>query len=636
MSEYIKTVYSLTALINDDFVIDDIHFSYEESDIFIIFEVLCEDKSILSKIHNYIVGGAKKSLAYKDEKTLIIGLNNQKTHVFVYRKNNNYIVTKITDDKLSNTRIQDYPPKSDFILSDKTRKEYSDKLERYKLNGDIELTNTYKNEEHNDWDYNKWTDSLNNKQKAFLEKEESSIIKGPAGTGKTLTLMLKAIKMAKAGHKVLFTCHSETVTEYVRSFFTTHGIEIDVLTLFFLAQNFIFAQDQSLMVLGNDNYEGKKAQIEILTKIVEDYKKTEHWQKRKEVCNFNERNFIWDLIREIANVIDASGIKKGDIDKYKRIVRNKDMMQLNNDAEKEVVFEIYKIFINYLYENGNKTSDMLINDFIRFLTTNDWDYKKKKEGYDCIFVDEMQLFDDQEKLALTYLSRNDGYPLFFMATDENQAIDEVYSGFGFSGKFNSKGDIEENAKVFNFTKTYRFTDEIFTFLHHIKKTFPQMNLSLEEANGKHGDIPTLYYSENEVECAIDNAKKFSGRNLSVAILALNDNLFDELLKATEVGNYAQFKSKSDAGSFQYLRKKKIIISVPTYVIGLQFDVVILAGCARSSLGDDTQSSRDLRDIYLGASRAKDYLLLIAKAEQNYSVPNFLQKALENKCLNMGE
>ena len=82
-------------------------------------------------------------------------------------------------------------------------------------------------------------------------------------------------------------------------------------------------------------------------------------------------------------------------------------------------------------------------------------------------------------------------------------------------------------------------------------------------------------------------------------------------------------------------KKKILISEPNYVIGLQFDAVILCGCysiyAKYEKNKSYYLRRFLSDLYLGASRAITDLILTRNITMADSL-EFLEKAIEDNII----
>lgn len=602
--------------------------------------------------------------AYKD-KYLFIAINAEKTnnfHVFKLAGHG-----EIIEENISPSDICKKCDSKRMLIKEKYDTEL-EKIDIQETDFNFNFNTVYTDKQENAYTFDQWVESLSPKQAAFFLNDGKKALRltGPAGTGKTLVMELKAINILKKneGARILFTCHSWAVAYQVSDFIDMVAPEfsnkIFISPLLELAKEHIVLKDKNIVMLGNDSYEGKYGQIMILSEIIQSFihsdwivykhRCSEEFRKQIESVSFSSNDFTWDLMTEISCVIGANGIMPGKLscDKYKKIKRNSWMMELNNEIEKEVVFSIYERYMNYLFKNRNITSDQIINDYINYLSTYNWYYERNTEGFDYIFVDEMQLFNDQERMALTYLSRESNeYPRIIMALDPKQSVDEVFCDLGIN-KIINKLNPETEASIgettsYNLDVAYRYTKEILKFLKHIDSCYPQMELGhewdnkisgLKETQMKSGSLPKLYTYENEqneVERCIKIAELYASSGKQTIILSLQEDLFLKLKKETENDiKFKQILSRKDIDLIRYT-KRKILISESNYVIGLQFDVVILIGCY--SIYDKYEKNKSyyqrrfLSDLYLGASRAKTDLIL-TNNKTMADFPQFLETALK--------
>ena len=88
--------------------------------------------------------------------------------------------------------------------------------------------------------------------------------------------------------------------------------------------------------------------------------------------------------------------------------------------------------------------------------------------------------------------------------------------------------------------------------------------------------------------------------------------------------------RDDTERLKYLGKR-IVLSTPEYVAGLQFDTVILVDVNRSQVPEGKNSSFHLRrflsELYLGMSRAQQELFLVSSKDEG-GLPVMLEKAKE--------
>lgn len=667
--------------------IDSIPFIIFDGNIFSQIKKLDSLQELLYTIHRTVTiilqhkgtSFSSPSVLYTNKNKLVLKAF-EKKHLFMLmnaNKTKNFHIFKITDP---DENIEEIHINSDICIKcDSLRPEieakFKDELESREIKEfgfNYNLNTVFNDNAQAAYTFSQWVSLLSKRQQAFFYDDDTRSLKltGPAGTGKTLVMTLKAIKILQNNNsaRVLFTCHSWSVACQVSDFIDSVAPEfsnkIVISPLLELAKEHVALKNKEIIILGNDSYEGKYGQIIILSEIIQDFVLTD-WIAYKNQCtkdfvtlieevSYTNNNFTWNLMNEISCVIGANGIMPGknSLEKYKKIKRYSWMIHLANDAEKAVVFSIYEKYMNYLRVKKNYTSDQVTNDYINYLSTYNWYYERTTEGFDYIFVDEMQLFNDQERMALVYLSRNpDDYPRIIMALDPKQSIDEVYSDLGITEILNKSNPNTDKSMgkttSFSLDIAYRYTKEILNFLKHIDAYYPQMELGHEWNNKisglkagkmKNGNLPILYTYNNkidEVKYAIQTAEQLTNSGKQTIILSLQDDLFDML--QNEVKDNTRFNlilSKKDVALLKYT-KKKILISEPNYVIGLQFDAVILIGCYSIYEKYENNKSyyqrRFLSDLYLGASRAKTDLIL-TKNNELADFPEFLESAIKNKLV----
>ena len=134
--------------------------------------------------------------------------------------------------------------------------------------------------------------------------------------------------------------------------------------------------------------------------------------------------------------------------------------------------------------------------------------------------------------------------------------------------------------------------------------------------------------------AINKAKDLSGSS-RVAILSLQDDLFALLVEETKSNDdYKIIDSAKVTHTLKHVRRN-VFISKPSYVIGLQFEVIILVGCYsiynENAPNQSGYKRRFLNDLYLGASRAKKDLYIFSN-KKAVSIPDVIRTALDNKII----
>ena len=527
--------------------------------------------------------------------------------------------------------------------------------------------------------YSAWIPSLSEQQQSFVFRspDRSVKLRGPAGSGKTVAMELKALRECyeaeDAGEdlRVLYVTHSWGVAEQVQESLDClderRVLErIDVFPLVTLAQGEL-ERTGKVRILGDDSFSGKELQLKTLAHLVDEARRGD-WIAYASSCSDSfvarveapagttEANrFLWDLMLEFACVIGANGILPGlNADRrYREIERRPWMMPLAIDAEKSFVFLIYSRMVQGLLEREEMTTDQVINDYLNLLSTYRWHSDRRKRGYDLVFVDEFHLFNEQERMVFHHLTRDpDAYPIIFMAMDPRQSPAETYAEFAASGVASRESGAVDRSLVdygsIDLRVVYRYTPEILRFLQHLDKFYPALNLGVDSqfdladsrTERTSGETPILRLhssASDERTAAMEDAVGLAAGGGKVALLCLDNESFRDYRSAGKSSRRARFEvveSREDVEKLGYTRRS-IVISQPHYVAGLQFDAVVVGGCRPQFSQYDPYQAYGLRrflsDLYLGASRARDVLHIHASGSSG-DFPPVLEAAVKDGAI----
>ena len=509
-----------------------------------------------------------------------------------------------------------------------------------------------------------WYDQkLTLQQRAFVDfpAAQSVRLRGAAGTGKTLAMVIKCLFTAydrldaAQQPRILYLTHSQGTADQVRELIAKiddrallydpdHTEILTITTLQNLANSSLAFDLRGVEPISGDAIEGRKTQLGFLADIVEDYRKAD-WVTMHGKCSDGLRSsmnaladqkarmyFLWELLNEFACVIDAEGAS--DIaerrKKYLKEERKSWMVSLPNEADRQVVFDLYSRYKRLMMEFGVITIDQVIVDFYRFLDSFQWEAMNRKEGFDVLFVDEMHLFNRVEKLCLPPLSRAT-YPLLLMAYDVKQSPRDTYLAVG-AGESEKHGFLKiGQTKRFELAESFRYTPQIAAVLNAIDARQPMLEgvddweplaISSNQKGGPQPTVSEFRSSQEQYRFVFERArqmanKKRSGRN--VAVLCMNHDLFTTYSNAGEfAGAFLAIDSRHDLSQISNARHK-FILSMPEYVAGLQFDTVMLLDVnedeAPAEVRSGTIRRRFISMLYLGASRARERLEFFGHRER---------------------
>jgi len=523
------------------------------------------------------------------------------------------------------------------------------------------------------WDFETWFQQASAEQRNFIEtKTDRSIrLRGPAGSGKTLALTLKAIRELRLSSeserpvRVLFVTHSWSLANQVQRSIDAMGEShktLDVFPLVAVAQDLMPQQfsDGAVSLIGEDSLSGKRAQLDEIQDVLDDFiasdwvafksKTSPGLADRIQTKDPDKRlAFLWDLLIEFGSVIGALNIYPGagSEQRYLQMVRAPWMLPVETKSDMKVIFDLYSRYVRSLEDRGLLTADQLLSDFVNYLESHAWNRRRKTEGYDLIFVDEFHLFSPLERQVLHYLNSDVTiYPRLFMAADPGQSPSAELIGAASAATQSSEllppldtGDYRN----FDLKEIHRFTPEILDLIRHVHLAFPTLvygqdwdiDFSRVESVAARGPKPSLIRSEDRDSEAADLYSEVqdlhSAGTVGIAIVDSRQwtrysEFASNLSKSGKFG-VNLISSRSDIGSISY-RQRGVVIGAAEHLAGLQFNAILVVGLPDMRPGaiSPAERTRLLSMLYLSISRAERNVAIITNDEDG-GVPEVLLGAI---------
>ena len=289
-------------------------------------------------------------------------------------------------------------------------------------------------------------------QKDFISADYRSVqrLEGPAGTGKSFCLRLRAIKTLldaqkeNREHHCLYIVPSEELCKQTQQIFMVNDEckflnknrndspqSIQIMTLQALCANILGTEISPSEFLDVDSMESKTTQLIYIFEILKEFKDKDFETFKPSLSDefsnqFAEDN-LWDLAElfqhEISYII--KGRARMNFQKYKSIERNWQGLPLKNEAD---ISTSYMLFSKY-QEKLEATSQFDIDDIVisatQQLEAPIWQRRRKKYGYDSILIDEIHLFNMNELSVFHSLIKNDEEFNFSYAIDSAQSIGDT-------------------------------------------------------------------------------------------------------------------------------------------------------------------------------------------------------------------
>lgn len=526
--------------------------------------------------------------------------------------------------------------------------------------------------------FSEWIPLLTPPQAEFLKADIAgpTKVRGAAGTGKTLALMLKSVHdlyRARDGGRPwrgLIVTHNWLTAEAIRSALTSideravvahdDTTQISVMTLQNLATSTLHLDTPDAYPISEDGHEGKLMQLETIESLVHDFQDAD-WSVYRSQCSptFRARIeaprgtpdfrlFAWDLMNEFACVISAT--RNTSRESYMTQERHKWMMALPRPADREVVFLLHERFRAFMHDELKVlTTYDVINDLLRWLDTNSWHLKRRSEGYDAIFVDEAHLFNKQEMLVFQYLSRDANRPPHaVLALDPRQSPTESFLGFKADQRHSVARmfDTQTLVRDIKFDEVFRYTAQINSLLDILEQCWFGFELddeygALPRRTSTAGPVPRLIRvadMSRSLDEAARQARELIQEGGNTAVLCLSSSVLEQFarrIRLLQRERECRIVDSREHSNALVAPGKRYFVSQPEYVAGSQFDSVIIVDAndsqVRAGADEQLQQRRLLSLLYLAISRAKRVVVAIS-ADADGGPIRFLRPAIASNLL----
>lgn len=510
--------------------------------------------------------------------------------------------------------------------------------------------------------YDEQIKNLTETQKAVVHFEAIDTplrVDGAAGTGKTMSLILRAYKLLNEKKEmnepfsIIFFAHSESTNQRNQELFSLYNG-----SNYFIDENspqrIIFTTLLSYCIdtatnipkdslLEKDAGDAKTYQLMFVEKVLNAAKKENLIKTYKPILSEQMRNFFEDddlSLNTLCSIlqhefsVQIKGRTDGTFDSYKEIPSIKNGLPCDNENDKELIFRLFNKYQDELESLGYYDVDDAVIEALSRLNAPIWRRERAEKGFDYIFVDEMHLFNINEQSVFHYLTKNlsqKNIPICF-ALDYSQAVgdrgdntrDYIEKAFG------------EKLEKKNYSTVFRNSPQIAQFCASIaaagtlmfQESFanPYTNTQnvFTDEEEKRSKTPTLYMYDNDEEIikSLKNHVDTMTRELQCKHSEIATIVFDEkyLSDSTleEISETTGIKFTHVKPGFK-IDNSEIPILSPYDVNGLEFKAAILLGVDEGRL-PQTAGVCDISDhyikyssfnlLYLSSSRAKYQIIIL--------------------------
>lgn len=535
--------------------------------------------------------------------------------------------------------------------------------------------------------FNKWDDKLTISQKKFIydiSKDKPIRIQGPAGTGKTISLILKSIYLLKKAEeenqecRILYVNHSKATKNSSEIIFNIISSDknwqipeknqtIKITTLHEFCIETLAKNISDEEILDRDAYDSKEMQLYTIMESFDRMKgrafKTYENFMSNDLKNYltNEENInIYKLLQhEFA--VQIKGIAESDLEKYIKLPPLDTGIPIRTEDDKKFIYIIFTDYQKSIESLQVYDTDDIVISAMGSFDNPIWRRKRKIEGYDYVFIDETHLFNSNEKNIFHYLTKDIEKIAINFSVDISQAMGEqgVTKEEYLNEYFNSSvdSDIQNLDVVFRCSNyitdlAMAITASGSMLFENFINPYSDTTISLTEKDDHKIKKPSysLFNSEREM---LDNTLKLIveiKNNLKcseseIAIIAFSDLLFEELdknLKDNDI-SFEVIKSRGDLKAKNKAKNNNsFILSMPEYIGGLEFSAVILVGVDSGRVPPNNIHDISKKyltytaynKLYVSITRARYQVFILGSLE--YGISDCLSYSIEQEVIDFAD
>lgn len=524
--------------------------------------------------------------------------------------------------------------------------------------------------------YEKKLKLLTEPQRQFVLKdtEGAERLEGAAGTGKTITLVLRCIRLLKEHdanndefHIIFFT-HSKAALEHINELFSANyndfashiedktnrpkvSIYITTLQEWCSWQLLGINHIEDTEFIDKDASYSKQIQSEYIREAYEMILKNYGVDFIAKMCSneFEEYftsaltdNKLEAMRHEIAVFI--KGKAKGKKEVYKVFTEEKSGIPLKKESDRTIMYAVYEEYQGLLRQANKYDTDDIVISAYRSISTPILERKREISGFDLCVIDETQLFNLNELSIFHYTNKPKLRNKIIYAIDKSQAIGD----WGISDDDLNAFFQEEFSDTQRYNTVFRCSPDIvnlaFGILSSGTTLFTTFENPMDYASTTISPIeekkclPSTYLlckdDTEVVATAIEKAEDYIRQTKCKRHKILICSSTSELHKLLCIYAYDHNKSfevllsRSDTNAVKRAEiGGKFVFGEIDYVGGLEFDMVIIIGVDKGRVPTEDDSVEIAQNyinyawhnrMYIAITRAKYAILLLGDLQRNSS------------------
>ena len=537
--------------------------------------------------------------------------------------------------------------------------------------------------------YADWLPALTRQQREFVLAPLSGAhrIEGAAGTGKTLSLILKAVATLKVAADegrdchIVFITHSEatrnSISETLCVIDAENGFSgrsrsnsaqsLKVCTLSQLCGEVLHQAISETELIDRDAMESKGLQLLYISEAIEAAFKEDLPSHERFLSEgflaFLRSEDSWRLAgmfqHEISVLIKGRASEKFHV--YKDVPPLKYGLPVQNEADKGFVFAVFDRYQKGLGISGQFDTDDVVLSAIGQLDTPIWRRRRMRDGYDALFIDETHLFNINELNLFHFFTRSESSFRIVYSVDRSQAVgDHGWTTTDIASTITPEASAEDAVRM---GTVFRCAPEIVdlafcivssgaTLFTNFENPLVAASSGFTELDERKSSRPIYRCAQNEmalIELAFGRAdalqRELECKRAEILIVATDDDVVRKLLDfaASEEKPVRALSRRGDAHAVEAaLAAGQYVVGHVDYVGGLEFQAVILVGIDHGRVppldGQESESSRHFLSysahnrLYVAVTRAKYRVEILG--EKPRGISRVMKPAVEQGLLDV--
>ena len=482
-------------------------------------------------------------------------------------------------------------------------------------------------------------------------------VEGAAGTGKTLSLVMRAYTILRnkkndgCAYRLIFFTHSEETCKRSREIFESYEYgslflseknpqSICFTSLFQFCTKYARIPETALLEI--DAGESKTYQLMVIENIIEKAEKDNTISTylpllsddfKKLFSSETPRNLLCSLLQHEFS-IQIKGRTDCTLENYLELPSIKNGLPCENKEEKQLVFTLFNAYQAELNSMNNYDVDDVTLEALSRLNAPVWRRERKDVGYDYILVDEMHLFSLNEQNVFHFMTRDGtkkSVPICFaldysQAIGDRGAIEKDYVSTAFSDATEKKySTVFRNSRpIADFCAALAASGALM-FQGSFKNPYGTEQFACSASEEQKYGMPTLYMCKDDdgilsklAECLDECKKVLQCKNRDIGIISfIPEWVSDESIR--------NIQNKVSKPLMMFDNQRSItedccVVLSPYAANGLEFKAIILLGVDEGRIPQNSGTSDISQNftryaaynlLYLAASRAQSKLILLS-------------------------